>query len=207
MVGLSNRSIAGKATTPRHAVICLDGLDGVGKTTIGGALADALGGVFYKTPPEPFDSVRAPINASRDPEARLYFYLAGLLLASAQVSQASRARPVVCDRWLPSTVAYHAAMGVEIPSWVRAGEHVLKPDATIRVVIDEAERLRRIAARAKNPRDDHRWESDPAFMARVEHEFWLLRLVEVDVTGLSVRDAVARLLRHIPQAAQAAARC
>lgn len=90
-----------------------EGLSGVGKTTITQMVAKQLSAFLMVTPPKPYADCRELIDTNVSPEARFYFYLSGVLHASAIVKEQLHTTHVVCDRYLPSTIAYHRAMGVD----------------------------------------------------------------------------------------------
>jgi thymidylate kinase len=180
----------------RHPFVCIEGLDAVGKTTVAKALAVALEGVYYKTPSSPYDSLRASIDAKADPVARFYFYLSAVAFASAEIGELLKTSPVVCDRYLYSTVAYHRAMDARL----RADGHalgLLVPDYAALLVVDEGERLRRLSGRAGGPVHDAKWEADTAFLAKVEREFRTMPLTVVDTSTLTVAGVVEHILAAV----------
>jgi thymidylate kinase len=175
--------------------ICIEGLDGVGKTTIARTLAERIGGVYYKTPPPPYDSIRQTIDLRADPRTRFCFYLSAVGYASHQIGQLLMTQPVVCDRYIYSTIAYHSAMDATLRSMVQA-EHYLQADCPILLAADENERMRRVCARPRNSHDGH-LETDSVFLMNVYREFRRFNLELVDTTGLDIEAVVEGVLVRV----------
>src|SRR5205085_3065414 len=134
-----------------YPFICVEGIDGVGKSTVAGKLATALDGIYYKTPPPPYDSIRANIDKKADPWARFYFYLSAVSFASAEISRLRLTQSVVCDRYIFSTLAYHIAMD-ECFRGHEVAPSLLMPDVTFLLVAVEEERVRRLIGDRKSTR-------------------------------------------------------
>jgi thymidylate kinase len=95
--------------------VVVEGLDGVGKSTAAAALAQRLGAVLLRTPPDSMRSFRSYFHdPSRPDEAgngsaamRKAYYMVGNFVAGSEMAGAVRSgRSAVCDRYFPSTVAY-----------------------------------------------------------------------------------------------------
>ena len=106
--------------------ILLEGGDGVGKSSCAIEIAKAINGIYYKTPPPIFDSLRQPIDDTKDYSLRFYYYLTGVIYSSKEISELLKTTHVVCDRYLYTTIAYHEALGVNIPEGLE--DLILKPD-------------------------------------------------------------------------------
>jgi dTMP kinase len=90
-------------------IIVVEGLDGVGKTTLSKALAASLGASWLTTPGAPIREVRAAFDAglADSPVARAVGYGATVLAAGARAQRiAASGRPVVIDRFWLSTRVY-----------------------------------------------------------------------------------------------------
>lgn len=182
-------------------VIAVEGLDGVGKTT----LCTTLPG---------FEAMATPGARLRDARRAMHDLADGNQLAlqlfyAASVCAVGRrardiGRPVAIDRYWLSTVAYGLARGsgVELAEVAAAAPAV---DITVVLQLDEAERQARLLARADLTAAD-RETFIPAFRARVVANMkarYGLRVVgqviEIDTTGLNptqvATDVLARVAR------------
>lgn len=176
--------------------IVLEGLDGSGKSTAAKAIARRLGAVCIHTPPGPFNAIRSDIDFNADLETRFFFYLSSVGFASSMAQKLLQQGDVVCDRYLASTVAYHAVMGVSLARQIRP-ETFLRPDISIFLsVSDEAERRRRIALRGHRTAADGLTDDD-SFRDRLLREFSEFEMEVVETTGRSPDEVVDAALKLI----------
>jgi dTMP kinase len=199
----------------RGRLITIEGLDGVGKTTLGDALAAALRerGPAVELLREPggvelAERLRAVVKdpaLSVDPRAEALLYAA----ARAQLC-AERVAPllasgtwVLLDRFVDSSLAYQGAgrdLGVEA---VRAindfGTGGLRPDRTLLLRADETTRASRQAGRGQAP--DRLEREDGAFFEATAGAYDALAAAEPD--RIRVIDAAAGPPQVLDRALQA----
>lgn len=137
-----------------YPFVVLESRDGCGKTTISEALAMILGGTLVKTPPEPFDQFRKIYDCCGDYHARYLYYLSTLVLASKKIEELLRFGPVVCDRYILSTIIYHQILGVDtsIVDVNRLG--LIQPTHTICLTCNEDILHERLKQRGET-KEDH----------------------------------------------------
>jgi len=176
-------------------LIVLEGLSGVGKTTIGGILAKEMQGVLYKTPPEPFLSIRDVIDKQACNKARFVFYLAGIVHAAEEIKGILINKPVICDRYLLTTTCYHLALGVDIDDLMISASCFLKPDFSFLIVCENNVRLKRLKNRGLSFNDVQEQKLDIEQKFLVEYKKF--NLIEIDNSANNPLIAVKTILETI----------
>ena len=184
----------------KNNFIVIEGLDGVGKTTVSNLLAKRLGGVAYKTPPNIFQKIRKVISL-KNPKFRFYFFLLSLFLASIEISILKRKQHVICDRYLYSTIAYHKAASVNVFSrfsfWKR---FILRPDKCFYLWARPEILEKRINFRKYNSIGDIIVRDDRELRVKIHKNFlelkYLFGLEIIDVSEINLEDVVNFILKQ-----------
>jgi thymidylate kinase len=92
----------------------IEGVDGAGKSTLGQLLSSKIGGIHYETPSKIFKPSQPLIDQSASVNAQFLFYLSANAQASNDITTMRANQPVVCVRYIYSTIAYHVAKGLEL---------------------------------------------------------------------------------------------
>lgn len=186
----------------RGRLIAVEGLDGVGKTTLSRELAVALGATWTTTPGPDLRAVRELVEASfaGAPRARALFYASTVLAVSERVeARLGSGRDLVVDRYWLSTWAY--AQLLDTPPPLVSIEALLRPaDVTLFLDADDDVRRRRLEARGMSALDRVSTTSDAAGRLRKAYGAGLSRpiagrVVGVDTTRTSVGACLASALR------------
>ena len=98
----------------KNILVSVEGVDYTGKTTNAKGLANRIGAEYYKTPSNVFDDIRKIFNDSNDTVAKYLFYMSTLKLASEEIKKILEYRNVIVDRYLTTTICYHAICGAKI---------------------------------------------------------------------------------------------
>lgn len=172
--------------------VTLDGVDGVGKTTVAQLLA-ARGYIYYKSPSGPFADLRREIDQRALPLERYCFYRLATEYDAQQIRVLLETGSVVCDRYITSTAAYHMALDDRIRG-IHDANVLMKPDFAFLLHACPEVRDRRIRARAGG-RSDAVFESNSAFLNRVADVFTTLGLHQIDTSDMTPEEVVSLIER------------
>jgi dTMP kinase len=176
--------------------IVIEGIDGVGKSTVGSLLAEQIGAFFFQTPPNSFSSTRDIIDKSAKVNSRFFFYLASVTYTSEIIQECLKEKPVVCDRFIISTLGYHKSIGLNIEIDIQK-LNLQKPDFTFFLTIDnEIERQRRLKERNKFTSVDALVDNLD-FRERLIKEYLRFSMTCIDTSNLSALQVVERIRRKI----------
>ncbi len=185
----------------RGRFIVIEGLDGVGKSTVIQNLASHLAARLDDTPGPDLRPLRTSImDALSHQTSRALFYAATVIERGTLASSlAEEGITTVMDRYWLSTISYARARGVDIDLEAVAAQ-VPAPDLTLWLTLDETERRRRLGPRGMTSED--RETLDPAFADRVmaaahANPVPLGRVHFVDLTGADQNQALVRVLKVI----------
>jgi len=171
--------------------IAVEGLDGVGKSTVVQQLAGCFSGHAMSTPGAALRECRqAVLHAFAEDElAKALFYTASVSSQGSQArSRAERGEWVFMDRYWASTLAYAKARGVTADLEALNGS-LIQPDLTVLLLLDESERQSRLQARGATAEDMETLE--PGFRQCVLDELQARANLVIDITGLAVTEVAA----------------
>lgn len=177
--------------------VAIEGLDGVGKSTLVKQMAGCFSGHAMSTPGLSLqESRQAVLNALAEDElAKALFYTASV---SSQGRKArctvERGEWVFMDRYWASTLAYAKARGVTA-DLDALSKSLIQPDMTVLLLLDEAERQRRLRARGATVEDMETW--DLGFRQCVLDELRARSNLVIDISDLAEADASAKLYSAI----------
>ena len=128
----------------KNKLIAIEGILGVGKTTISKILARELDGVYYNITKK-FHEMRLIAENNLSVEARFHFYLSLNLQASFEMNELLKSKNVICDKYIWTTICYYKTFGVNIIEPLNI--NILQPDFHFLLFCDEQKRLARISKR------------------------------------------------------------
>lgn len=182
---------------PRHIFVSIDGVDGVGKTTVAKLLAADGCFQYHKSPSGPFAQLRKEVDAHATWLERYCFYRLSTQFDSVQISQLLETSSVVCDRYVVSTAAYHIAMDARIKV-IHNDTGLLKPDFAFLLGARSEIRDRRILDRA-NMLSDIGIERNSALLDKVAEVFLSFGLIYIDTSDITAEDVVSAIESIITQ--------
>jgi len=183
----------------RHLLIAIEGVDGVGKTTVAKAIAEKLNAVYIKTPAWSFlrkvaffvEKLR-----SRELEATSYFFLA--FISSLYFCVLQTKRHVVCDKYILTTVVDQTVLGSRVARFLKRLRYIIvrKPDFTFCLIVRNESALR--GRLQQKERIDHNDLVIVPLWEEIQGEYRRFREVEViDTTCMSANETIAVLLDRI----------
>lgn len=181
----------------KHVFISLDGVDGVGKTTVAKILAIDESFRYHKSPAGPFAQLRKEVDAHANPLERYCFYRLATQFDSVHISQLLKTSSVVCDRYIASTAAYHIAMDARIRV-IHNDAGLLKPHFAFLLGARSEVRDKRILERAK-VLSDLKLEGNSALLDRVAEIFMSFGLLYVDTNDMTAKEVATKIKRIIAQ--------
>jgi thymidylate kinase len=179
----------------KNIFISIDGVDGVGKTTVAKLLGADKQFQYHKSPAQPFAQLRTEIDTHATPLERYCFYRLSVQNDSTRVTELLQRGSVVCDRYIASTAAYHFALDPRI-KMIHQEAQILKPDYAFLLTARTKVRDRRLRERAQM-HGDLKLEQDSCFLDRVEVIFRSFGLIEIDTSDSSPDIVVEKITRII----------
>ena len=193
--------------------VVLEGLDGVGKTTVAQVLAMRLSASHKSTPPEQMRSYRSWFTTQEDTAMRKAYYMVGNFMAGNDMkTEVDNGRSIVVDRYYASTMSYiHGKTNIDEPvpdssdtifSWP---VELYKPDFMFVLVLPETDRVARRASRvtvAENA-EEKMLRENPRICERINAMYARFGCTVVNITATESVDEVAGKLYGLIVAAQA----
>ena len=182
--------------------IVLEGIDGVGKTSLGQTLCDTMSSLygptcFINSLTKPFAEHKDFVDAHYAADAHYFFYVSAMLQLSSAIQRKLITNHVILDRYVYSTQAYHRARNVS-PILNLAELNVLQPDLVFYVHIDdESIRQRRIKKRPNNKRGDEEIRTHTSLLTRVDSELRSLSFIPIDNSSENPHTAVNSMMETL----------
>lgn len=173
-------------------VICIEGLDGVGKSETAAGLAARIGALLVHTPPVELAAVRdvwrLPCRGTIN--GRYLYFLAALTITSERIREHRQRTPIVLDRYLLSTYCYHAALGANVVvDLTTLG--LEKPTQVVVLDCEEEVRRHRLLGRGKHTHEDVLTLGETGQKVRAFYARW--PTLRIDTTNLTINEVIDRI--------------
>ena len=179
--------------------IVLEGIDGVGKSTVTRLVAETLDLIPYATPPKEYMERRREIDLNGSPQQKFNFFRDGVLVAAAEIRQLlSTGKSVICDRYWMTTYVYHKIIGVKVSE--DDFTNLLQPDLTILLTASPEHQLQRLIERGMSINDTQmvprNLELRQAYDELFNKELFINKSVSTDNrSAMQVASHVARTIK------------
>lgn len=134
----------------KNIFITIEGIDGAGKSTIASMLAERIGAAHIKTPDARFSDDRQRIDTQGTIEEKYEFYISSLEKHQTEIRSLLKEKPIVCDRYIHSTIAYQWPTEEEPPNDIKSLFPKLTwPDLSVLLTVSKKVSRERISQREK----------------------------------------------------------
>lgn len=179
--------------------ITIEGVDGVGKSTITKMLAKYMDATAIQTPSEIFFQKRRLVEKSDNRKDKFDFYINAIIDQQEEIEQLLSTSSVICDRYTHSTFAYQWPLDKEMPISINAYfENIRKPDYSFLLILNKEERNQRIRVREKETgiinEADHRLDIIDTAEKRYLNMF---DLTQIDTTNKNADEVCELILKRI----------
>ncbi len=182
----------------KNKLMVLEGIDGVGKTTVALALKKALrkrniSAILY----ESYESRHPGFNPLKPLVKKIpivgshLFYLAGSIYKSQVIKNLLKKHWVICDRYFYSTIAYHKAKNSNLK--IGSLNDLLKPNFCFLLTLDKKIRKERIRHRAKITKSDLVTKTQGSLPYKMEKFLKAMNLENID-NSTSIEETTKKIM-------------
>ncbi|MEU6852494.1 thymidylate kinase [Actinacidiphila alni] len=192
---------------PPYPFIVLEGVSGIGKSTLARALTKRMHGTSLHTLPAPHSDWSAAVNEQLRALPQFAFYVSGLLHAADRARTARRTGPVVADRYTSSVTVCHSAVHAvpltDVTRLLEPFRTYLEPPSHSYYLSCSEEALReRMAGKPDAKQDDVDLFAVPGRLPRLLATFQQAQAadptaVALDTDGKSAEDLAALIIAHL----------
>jgi dTMP kinase len=181
-----------KVTLQRPITIVLEGLDGVGKSTVAEQLAICLHARCLQTPPGIIKDFRGYFDSQDVPTRNAYYMIGNFLAGREFLKLVKEGESVVVDRYYASTIAYRTGKNlldeelppIDDPVYIWPKE-LPKPDYMFLLTLPEKDRLIRRASRLtiEETVEEKRIRMEPKISERINEVYIRLGCTEIQLVS------------------------
>ena len=182
----------------KYPLLVIEGVDGSGKTTIAKRLSDVRGALYVKMPKACYGWISGAVERLGNRELEAATYIAITFLSSLHLRWLLRKGPVVCDKYIHTTLVAQECLGSWLIRLIKPLRYVLvpKPDATFCLTTrSTSELVRRCEIRGKYDDNDREMHSMHHRLEMHYASYPEITMVETD--GVSVETVFSYILNQI----------
>lgn len=177
-----------------NKLIVIEGISGVGKTSIAKALSKEISAIYIKTPIEPLDTIRSEVDSVFSNESKALYYLSSIVELSSRIDEMLKHSSVVIDKYIYSSMVYPKINGIdfEIPSWL----NIRKPDFAFLITLNENIRIERLIQRGSDLNINKHIDKEK--VQKIMDIYSNLGLIEIS-NNENIEDTISNILEKIKQ--------
>lgn len=182
--------------------LVIEGIDGVGKTTIGKIVANKLNYEFIDSLPDPFAKRYSEFYHELDPGSFYLFMLAQLSHLSEKIKELrEKGKGVVITRYFPTTVAYAVANSMYKNFPTQYSLHPLRlgieiPSAIFYLSVDNDERKRRLELKGKKDLGDT-LSFNNEYTDNLLRQFDKFEMISINATSLAPEMIANKIIKEL----------
>jgi thymidylate kinase len=186
----------------KPAILVIEGVDCVGKTTLAQAIATRHDFHYLYTPQSPLAEIRKEVESLDDPNTRFFYYLTSVVAVQKTMqSILSQGKSLVIDRYIYSTVVMHHMLGVDTGCINACRLPILWPTVSVLLVANSETRTLRRNGRDGIREYDQRIEQSTALLDKAQEAYrvaceWSLILETDNLLSIQVEERVVNLLQE-----------
>jgi thymidylate kinase len=181
----------------RFPIVAIEGIDGVGKTSVAKVLAKSIKGDYINTPPVDYKPLKLFFELpERSAKARLLFYAGSLWEIWENIIERCKVRPVVLDRYTLSTLLYHETLLNE--DIFNIYNNAFPPNADITISLDVSEKtvMNRLQEKATKSFDTD-LENDRVLQRNLAKKYKKYSQYVINTDLLTIDQVVKKCIRII----------
>jgi dTMP kinase len=177
----------------RGLFIALEGLGGVGKSTVAPLLGARLDAVLMPSIPDGYQQLRRAFTEERHLDTRYLYFLSALCRAAIDIEDVvNHGSVVVVESYFARATAFHRGMGSRLV--VGLPESLIRPDVSFHLVCGDEVRRDRLKCRL---RDGGIWDRcAEKHRSAILREYRAFSMHHIDVTTGDPPAAVEDIVRH-----------
>jgi dTMP kinase len=188
--------------TKQRIFVVIEGLDGVGKSTVSRQLAKDIGANLFHTPDSRLDEIR-PIFDNSSIATRTAYYYACNYLVSDQIEYQLKTKSAILDRYYGSTIAASYSHGLIEESILKnkvneISSKLLSPNLIVHLELPENERISRMHNRGDEfNRDEKKLMIDHDFRNRFLKALDIVSNITINISGLTPVEISSLIIREL----------